>query len=195
MYCLMSARSMKALSARRAACQSALPLSSTDRTQSRRRTDGTSEVGRRHDEAVLARLELVELRQESVDDLRALEPLSALGSAHEKKTKKATHSQCIRRLLARHGARPRRRQALDLVCAQEQGLALALLEESTRARRRTDKNDDKAALVVDHVGDLRKEPLHELARLGEPLAEERVRVDLNELARGVPARMRSSELA
>lgn len=61
MYCLMSARSMKAESGRWIRCI-------------RSRTEiictyGSGQVGRGHDEHILLILEFVKLRKESVDDL------------------------------------------------------------------------------------------------------------------------------
>jgi len=54
------------------------------------------------------------------------------------------------------------------------------------AAARTDQDDDEAVLVVHHLSDHAEQPLHELAALREPLREERVRVDLDELAVCIP---------
>lgn len=67
-------------------------------------------------------------------------------------------------------------------------VSLARPSTSGGQERRTDQHHDETRLVLDHLGHGRKQLLDELARLGEPLGEERVRVDLDQLAVRIPVR-------
>lgn len=102
-----------------------------------------------------------------------------------------SRSSCVRTALttrtASEGSRPPRDADLAVARLSTSSGARHACQQSCSStakgdkRGRTNENDHECILLFDQLEDHGEEALDQLARLGEPLGKERVRVDLDEL--------------